>query len=159
MTTPTKQEEWQQDVAAAAAATDPANLPEYTFLPPSPSASSPPTARTSTLPLSSSAEAASTASSSDDGRPRSEGRRIVRAIMRGLAAIVLPPVVVAGAAVAAGFAVIYGMGKLLEGIGRGLAAGPEALYRVCAGKRVRAAWRAVRGKKARVEVEAGAIAI
>lgn len=83
----------------------------------------------------------------------------MRAIMRGLVAIVLPPVVLAGAGVAAGFGVIYGIGKLLEGIGRGLAAGPEALYRVCAGKRVRAAWRAVRGKKPRVEVEAGAIAI
>ncbi|KAI0701560.1 hypothetical protein C8T65DRAFT_656313 [Cerioporus squamosus] len=68
-------------------------------------------------------------------------------IWTGLSAIIFPPAIVAGAAVASAAVMLYGCGKLLEGIGRGLAYAPELLYRACVGKQVKkvaATWRARR---------------
>ncbi|KAI0632514.1 hypothetical protein C8Q77DRAFT_1159133 [Trametes polyzona] len=179
--TPTndKHEEWQQDVAAAAAAADTTVLPEYTFLPPSPRSTSnpasPPDMQYTTAPLGAApASSSPTADSDDDAdsdassdtgergrRGHGAGRRIVRAVKHGLLGIVLPPVILTGAVLAAAAAMVYGSGKVVEAIGRALSIGPERLYGACVSHRARAAWRAVRGKKARradVERE-GAIAI
>ncbi|KAI0366679.1 hypothetical protein BV20DRAFT_971618 [Pilatotrama ljubarskyi] len=153
-----KHDEWRHDAQAA----DPVVLPEYTLLPPSPPAGpSPPRG-----PNPSSPGPSHQTGADSDPRPSpaapSEARRIVRGIMRGLLAIVLPPVIIAGAVLAAALAMIYGSGKMLEGIGRTIAVGPEALYKACVGKRANAAWRAMRGKKARpveVDAEVGAISI
>ncbi|KAI0357357.1 hypothetical protein OH77DRAFT_1422197 [Trametes cingulata] len=157
-----KHDEWKQDAQAGA---EPAVLPEYTLLPPSPSVASSPSA-----PAASGSTSAPGAPESDNDSSEtsssssntSEGRRIVRGIMRGLAAIVLPPVIMTGAVLAAALAMIYGSGKMLEGIGRLIAVGPEKLYKVCVGKRAKAACKAMRGKKTRraqADVEVGAISI
>ncbi|KAI0701568.1 hypothetical protein C8T65DRAFT_656344 [Cerioporus squamosus] len=75
-------------------------------------------------------------------------------------AIILPPAIVAAAAVASAGAMLYGCGKVLEGIGRGLAYVPEILYRACVGKQVKnvaAKWRGRRRAAQGEDVEAGAI--
>lgn len=77
-------------------------------------------------------------------------------------AIILPPAIVGAAAVASAAVMLYGCGKVLEGIGRGLAYAPEQLYRACISKRVKKVAQACRARRAsgQVEdVEAGAIAI
>lgn len=58
----------------------------------------------------------------------------------GLLAIVVPPIAAAGVAVAGSAALIYGTGKILEGVGRGIAAGPEVMFR---------AYRSPRGRRVR----------
>ncbi|KAI0357330.1 hypothetical protein OH77DRAFT_1519275 [Trametes cingulata] len=52
-----------------------------------------------------------------------------RAFTKGMLVIVSAPVFVAGAGLAGMLAVLYGAGKLIEGIGKGLSMGPEAAYR------------------------------
>ncbi|KAM5538611.1 hypothetical protein V8D89_007640 [Ganoderma adspersum] len=56
------------------------------------------------------------------GKGRSGGAKVARAVGQGMFALVALPVVAAAAAV-------YGSGKLVEGIGRGLSTGPEAVLR------------------------------
>ncbi|RPD77377.1 hypothetical protein L226DRAFT_320814 [Lentinus tigrinus ALCF2SS1-7] len=63
-------------------------------------------------------------------KPRSSGAKVVRAVSTGLLAIVVPPIAVGGVALAATGAVLYGSGKLVEGIGRGIAVGPEMVEKV-----------------------------
>ncbi|RPD62845.1 hypothetical protein L227DRAFT_573364 [Lentinus tigrinus ALCF2SS1-6] len=76
-------------------------------------------------------------------KPRSSGAKVVRAVSTGLLAIVVPPIAVGGVALAATGAVLYGSGKLVEGIGRGIAVGPEMVwkaYRSEGGRRARRAF-------------------
>ncbi|KAI0669128.1 hypothetical protein C8Q78DRAFT_992788 [Trametes maxima] len=144
---PNKDAEWKQDAQAGA---DPSVLPEYTLLPASPAAgaASPPPP----LPPRSHPTPAPTPSTP------SEGKHILRAVARGLAALVLPPFILTAAALAAAAAMLYGCGKMLEGIGRGLAAGPELLYKGCVSRKAKRVWGALRGAGPR-DVETGAIAI
>lgn len=59
---------------------------------------------------------------------RGSGSKMAHAFSAGLLAIVVPPLAVAGAAVAASGFIVYGTGKLLEGIGRGISVGPEKAW-------------------------------
>ncbi|KAI0669150.1 hypothetical protein C8Q78DRAFT_1080450 [Trametes maxima] len=54
------------------------------------------------------------------------GKKAAKAIGMGLAGIVGAPLVLAGVGVVAACAVLWGAGKVVEGIGRGFVAGPEA---------------------------------
>ena len=79
-------------------------------------------------------------------------------------ALILPPAIVCAAAIASAAAMMYGCGKMLEGIGRSIAVGPELLWRACAAKRAKKFVKALRGGRRANEphdadVEAGAIAI
>lgn len=160
---PNTNAEWTADVKVAVAATEPQNqgqgrvdpavLPEYTLLPASPSGSA-------VGPDDSASNAGSASASACK-----EGLGIFRLLWTGMLAIVLPPAIVAAAAVACAAAMVYGCGKMLEGIGRGIAIGPEMLYRGCVTTRAKRLVDAVRlGTRRREEreapdVEAGAIAI
>ncbi|KAI0695776.1 hypothetical protein C8T65DRAFT_40506 [Cerioporus squamosus] len=73
-------------------------------------------------------------------KQRSSGAKFVRAVSTGLLAIVLPPIAVGGVAIAATGVVLYGGGKLVEGIGRGISVGPEMAWK---------AYKSERGRKAR----------
>ncbi|KAI0366650.1 hypothetical protein BV20DRAFT_636396 [Pilatotrama ljubarskyi] len=64
-------------------------------------------------------------SSAHSPREHSAGR----AFSKGMLVILSAPVFVAGAGLAGVLAVLYGAGKLIEGIGKGLSMGPEAAYR------------------------------
>ncbi|RPD62871.1 hypothetical protein L227DRAFT_599616 [Lentinus tigrinus ALCF2SS1-6] len=147
--------EWQADVKVAAAdpqTVDPAMLPVYTALPTSPDGTPAPSA------------VGPNDSASNVGLPTCvDGLNIFKLFWTGLAAIVLPPAIVAAAAIASAAVMLYGCGKMLEGIGRGLAYAPEHLYKACIGKQVKkvaVAWRTRRERATEGEdVEAGAIAI
>ena len=60
---------------------------------------------------------------------QSDGGKAFKMFGTGLLAIVLPPVLIAGAAIASAGVMIYGCGKLLEGIGKGISVGPEMAYK------------------------------
>ncbi|KAI0647657.1 hypothetical protein C8Q79DRAFT_521898 [Trametes meyenii] len=156
MGSPNKDAEWKHDAQAGA---DPSVLPEYTLLPASPAgvatASHPPPPPPPHPHHASNLEPI-------DAPARSEGKHILRAVARGVAALVLPPFILTAAAVAAAAAMLYGCGKMLEGIGRGLAAGPELLYKGCVSRRAKRVWGALRGTGPQAvsrDVETGAIAI
>ncbi|KAH9890123.1 hypothetical protein C8Q73DRAFT_667782 [Cubamyces lactineus] len=96
--------------------------------------------------------------------PTAEGRTILRAFMRGLLAIILPPVILAALVLAATAAMIYGTGKTIEGIGRAIVWGPEMLYKIHLKNRVEKMWTRVAGGKCaqsplNLDVEAGPIAL
>ncbi len=146
--------DWRSDVKVAVAdpqAVDPAMLPEYTALPASPDGS----------PASS--DVSPHDSASNVGSPSCvDGLNIFKLLWTGLMAITLPPAIVAAAAIASAAVMLYGCGKMLEGIGRGLAYAPELLYKACVGKRVKTVARALRTRRTAGQgehVEAGAIAI
>ncbi|OSD07628.1 hypothetical protein PYCCODRAFT_1430872 [Trametes coccinea BRFM310] len=103
---------------------------------------------------------ATTAPDATPTGPRSAFGRIFRSIAYGLLAITVPPYIIAAAALAAAAAMLYGVGKLLEGVGHALALGPELLYKACVGKRAKDAWRSLTGSRGRrAEQETGQIAI
>ncbi|KAI0647677.1 hypothetical protein C8Q79DRAFT_1008091 [Trametes meyenii] len=56
------------------------------------------------------------------------------AVAKGLGAVVAVPLVVAGVGVVAVGATIWGAAKILEGVGRGLAAGPQVVAEAAAAK-------------------------
>ena len=58
----------------------------------------------------------------------SEPSTALRTVGIGLASILAAPFFLAGAAVVTGGAVVYGCGKLLEGVGKTLVAGPKAAF-------------------------------
>ena len=60
---------------------------------------------------------------------QADGGKALKMFGTGLLAIVLPPVLVTGAAIASAGVMIYGCGKLLEGIGKGISVGPEMAYK------------------------------
>ncbi|KAI0769817.1 hypothetical protein C8Q74DRAFT_851049 [Fomes fomentarius] len=167
MSSPNNNAEWTADVKVAVAVTEPQNqgqgridpavLPEYTLLPDSPSGSA-------VGPDDSASNAGAGESSADEARPAAckEGLRIFRLLWMGMLAIVLPPAIVAAAAVGSAAAMLYGCGLMLEGIGRGIAIGPELLYRGCVTMRAKMLVGAVRGRREgreAADVETGAIAI
>ncbi len=117
------------------------------------SALSPSSSRTSSsssrTPYSSSASSSHPRSKSQPHLPsparehrkeRGSGAKFVRALSTGLLAIVVPPIAVGGVAIAATGAVLYGSGKLVEGIGRGISVGPEMAWK---------AYKSERGRRAR----------
>ena len=82
--------------------------------------------------------------------------------MRGLLAIVLPPLILTALVLAATAAMLYGTGKTIEGIGRAIVWGPEMLYKFCFQSRVESVWRRVLGGKCAqspLDAEAGPIAL
>ncbi|KAI0755330.1 hypothetical protein C8Q80DRAFT_1266799 [Daedaleopsis nitida] len=70
-------------------------------------------------------------SSTRTRKRKSSRSKVVKTVSTGLLALVLSPIVVAGAALAASSFILYGTGKVLEGVGRSIAAGPEAVYEMC----------------------------
>ncbi|KAI0632534.1 hypothetical protein C8Q77DRAFT_1074463 [Trametes polyzona] len=88
--------------------------------PPSEAPSSPPPRRRRARPPDVHEDAAAPAR---DGR----AKRAAKAFGTGLFAIVAVPVAVAGVGVVGAGTAVWGAAKVLEGIGRGLAAGPEAV--------------------------------
>ncbi|KAI0769940.1 hypothetical protein C8Q74DRAFT_860602 [Fomes fomentarius] len=66
--------------------------------------------------------------SESDPEGKGSGSKMAHAFSAGLLAIVVPPLAVAGAAIAASGFIVYGTGKLLEGIGRGISVGPEKAW-------------------------------
>ncbi|TBU29419.1 hypothetical protein BD311DRAFT_756633 [Dichomitus squalens] len=58
----------------------------------------------------------------------SSGSAAFEAFGTGLGVVLASPFVLAGAAIFTGGAVLYGCGKMLEGIGGGLVAGPRAAF-------------------------------
>ena len=147
----TNSTDWKADVKVAIAdpeAVNPAMLHEYTALPASPDGS----------PAASAVGPNGFAT--NIGSPGCvDGLNIVKLLWTGLVAITLPPAIVAAAALASAGVMLYGCGKMLEGIGRGLAYAPEQLYKAYIGARVKkiaATWRA---RRTHTDVEAGVIAI
>ena len=146
--------EWTADVKAA----DAAVLPEYTPLPTSPQGSP----ANSEVAPSDSASAVSYASDAGASPTCTEGLNIFKLLWTGFLAIVLPPGIIAMAALACAGVMIYGCGRILEAMGRGLSVGPEMIYRAYLGKRVQRVAGMVRGGQRQVpaqDVETGAIAI
>lgn len=133
----------------------PAALPEYTPLPASPVGSSP-------APSDSGLTYAAADAGPEHGEGTcAEGVRIARLLWTGYLALVVPPAIVAVAAVACAGAMLYGTGKVLEGAGRGLAFVPEWVYRRVVVVRGRKLLRGVRerAQSADVDVEGGQIAL
>ena len=58
-----------------------------------------------------------------------DGHKVASAVSTGMLALVVPPVAVASAALATSSALVQQSARMVEGIGRGLVAGPEAAYR------------------------------
>ncbi|KAI0755345.1 hypothetical protein C8Q80DRAFT_1266818 [Daedaleopsis nitida] len=65
-------------------------------------------------------------SSSSSRAEERKGGGVLRALGSGFLAILLPPVAILGVACAARGFIVYGAGKVVERVGRGIAAGPEA---------------------------------
>ncbi|PIL22980.1 hypothetical protein GSI_15677 [Ganoderma sinense ZZ0214-1] len=152
---------------------DPNVLPEYTLLPTSPPPEpeydgAPPHASPVDNPndVTIGLGMPSTSTSTSNSNPNSnagagaeacqctgtcgaETLRIVKLLYIGLLALAVPPVLLACVALAMGAVALYGCGKVLEGTGRALAVGPEAVYRAWVAKRARRFWRAVRGGERR----------
>ncbi|TBU23262.1 hypothetical protein BD309DRAFT_974113 [Dichomitus squalens] len=119
--------EYTEDVKA-----DPFTLPEYTV--PQPDSAPSPAHSTVASPHEERYQETADDESSDPEERSSEtlqsdGGKALKMLGTGVVAIVLPPVLIAGAAVASVGVMIYGCGKLLEGIGKGLAVGPETAYK------------------------------
>ena len=128
-------------------------LPEYTRLPASPPGSSP---AASVLTYADHGEDAR-----EEGPTCAEGRTIVKLLWTGFLALAIPPAIAALAALASAGAMLYGAGKVLEGVGRGLAAGPELLYRTAVAGRVKKFLTAARARTGAGagDLEGGRIAI
>ncbi|KAI0712686.1 hypothetical protein C8Q76DRAFT_492332 [Earliella scabrosa] len=144
--------EWKADVKVAATEgnADPTVLPEYTLLPDSPAGSA-----------VGPDDSASNSGSATGSPACNEGLDIIKLLWTGVVALILPPAIVCAAAIASAAAMMYGCGKMLEGIGRSIAVGPELLWRACAAKRAKKFVKALRGGRRAndADVEAGAIAI
>ncbi|KAM5538586.1 hypothetical protein V8D89_007615 [Ganoderma adspersum] len=146
---------WPADVKNAEDRIDPNVLPEYTLLPSSPPQSavsyneSPGACASNDVGSSSAASAANlnadtvTADSAPTPTCGTESLRIVKLLYVGMLALAIPPVFLSWMGLAMGAVVLYGCGKILEGIGRALAFVPEALYRQCVARRAKKFWRAV----------------
>ncbi|GBE82969.1 hypothetical protein SCP_0500120 [Sparassis crispa] len=64
-----------------------------------------------------------------------EKERMMHPLLTGLAVLLGTPFALVGAVLVAAGGVVYGVAKTLEGVGRGLAAGPEYLYALWARSR------------------------
>ena len=134
---------------------DPNVLPEYTLLPASPPPppavsynNESPEAGNGAGPSDQVHASAATLNVDGDAEAQTptcgtESLRIVKLLYVGLMALALPPVFLAGMALAMGAVVLYGCGKILEGIGRACAFVPEMVYRGCVRRRAARCWRAV----------------
>ena len=130
---------WNPDVKSPEGPIDPAALPEYTLLPASPPESvvsyEPETGAQAASEAGSPAAAAS--GTHDGAGCGAETFSIFKLLYTGMLAIVLPPMIAGAAGLAAGAVMLYGCGKLLEGIGRGMSLVPETIYRRLVLKRFR----------------------
>ena len=138
---------------------DPAAAPEYTPLPASPQDRHSPAA--SVLTYAGEQPPVVVNADGEHDAACAEGLTIMRLLWTGVLALVIPPAIVAAAAIACAGAMLYGTGKVLEGFGRGLAVAPEWVYKkvvVAHGKRLA---RKVRGRVnlAADDVEGGPIAL
>ena len=126
---------WNPDVKSPEGPIDPAVLPEYTLLPASP----PQSVVSYNGPDGASDAGPSAPPQNGDPTPTcgAESLNIFKLLYTGILAIVLPPTIIGGAVLAAGGVMMYGCGKMLEGIGRGLAIGPEVVYRTYIKSRAR----------------------
>ncbi|KAI0669153.1 hypothetical protein C8Q78DRAFT_198519 [Trametes maxima] len=88
----------------------------------------------------------------DERSSQSSGKRehgAASALGKGLYAIGAAPVVFVGAGLAAMLAVLYGAGKLIEGLGKGVAIGPEVAYKAYKDRDARKAEKKAAKKKGR----------
>ena len=143
---------WPADIKKADGRNDidPNVLPEYTLLPTSPppavSYNESPEAGNGVGPSDQASAADLNVDGDADGQTPTcgtESLRIIKLLYVGMMALALPPVFLAGMALAMGAVVLYGCGKILEGIGRACAFVPEMVYRGCVRRRAARCWRAV----------------
>ena len=134
---------WPADIKNAEGHIDPNVLPEYTLLPASPPQSVVSyDANDHPEPGTGTGDAPSPTTTTTTCATESQG--ILKLLYMGLLAIVVPPIVCSCAGLAAGAMVLYGCGKILEGVGRALAFGPEVVYRAWVARRADAFVHAVR---------------
>ncbi|KAI8978885.1 hypothetical protein BD414DRAFT_494715 [Trametes punicea] len=126
MSNPDMHDEWKEDAKAK----DAVPLTQDVRLPSTPPGE---TARPPAQPSSNpnSPLLAEVLNDRDSSTPLAEGRSILRNAKRGCLALVLPPIVLICAVLAAGAVMLYGIGKVLETVGRVLVVGPEMLYQTC----------------------------
>ncbi|KAI1794756.1 hypothetical protein LXA43DRAFT_1072296 [Ganoderma leucocontextum] len=138
---------WAADVKNTSGRIDPNVLPEYTLLPSSPSQSAVSYnelgAETQASSSASNAHAHAHTSAPDPISGAEPPPSTLRLLYIGLLAIIAPPLVIFWVSLAAAVGMLYGCGKILEAVGRGLAFGPEALYRGWMGMRGKEWWRVV----------------
>ncbi|OSD07629.1 hypothetical protein PYCCODRAFT_1508120 [Trametes coccinea BRFM310] len=162
------QEEWKPDVKDA----EPAILPGYAALPPSPKASantsptpaedthgsSPKPSPAPGLPLPPPVVTILAGTSSANGTGARD-RRIFQILICGLLALVVPPLILLAASLAVAAVMLHGVGKVLEGVGLAVALGPELLYRALDGQRAAAIWEAVKGLGENRVAETGPVSL
>ncbi|EJF56641.1 hypothetical protein DICSQDRAFT_157787 [Dichomitus squalens LYAD-421 SS1] len=150
----TQTQTWQPDVKSHEGPIDPAVLPEYTLLP-----ASPPRSVVSYNDPDGASEAGSSASNhnADATTCGIESLKIIKMLYTGILAIVFPPMIIGGAALAAAGVMLYGCGRVLEGIGRGLSIGPEVVFRTFMRKRVKMLRGALREGRRVPEQEQGQV--
>ena len=142
---------------------DPNVLPEYTLLPTSPPQSvvsydepPPPQAHPSPIPNTVGPSASLNPNTNGNSNMNmanaeaaaaptcgAEPLRIVKLLWVGVLALAVPPILLAWMGLATAAIVLYGCGKILEGVGRACAFVPEMVYRGCVRRRAARCWRAV----------------